>query len=169
MLESDNYIHLYRETDEIDYLNKGISLMEHSITLAPLDYNLHNHLGNLYLLSGNLERAEEHLEIAAKYNIYSANIFIDLANFYSSQNRYEEAEEILLLADSRKEFSIKAATNEEKESRVFEASLVNSYLYLLYKNIGDNENMKIQVEELYSMAEEYAFLNEYYKLENFIY
>lgn len=74
-----------------------------------------------------------------------------------------------MLADSRKEFSIKAATNEEKESRVFEASLVNSYLYLLYKNIGDNENMKIQVEELYSMAEEYAFLNEYYKLENFIY
>ena len=160
---------MYHETNNIDYLNKGISLMEHSITLASLDVNLHNHLGKLYLQSDNLEKAEKHLELAAKYNIYSTNIYIDLANFYSSQNRYEEAEKILLLADSRKEYFIQSATKEEKNSRVFEASLVNSYLYLLYKNIGDNENMKIQVEELYSMAEEYNFLKEYYKLENFVY
>ncbi len=68
--------------------------MERSVRLAPLDYNLHNRLGNLYLLSGNLDKAEKHLELAAKCNIYSVNIFIDLANFYSSQNRYEEAEEL---------------------------------------------------------------------------
>ncbi len=35
--------------------------------------------------------------------------------------------------------------------------------------MGDSENMKIQVEELYSMAEEYPILKEYYKLENFTY
>lgn len=168
-LESDNYLQMYYETNNLDYLNKGIYLMEHSITLAPLDVDLHSRLGKLYLQSGDLEKAEENLEIAVKYNIYSMNIYIDLANFYSSQDRYHEVEEILLLADSRKDHFIKSASSDEKNHAVFEASTVNSYLYILYKNIGDNENMKIQVEELYAMAEEYPFLKDYYKLEKFIY
>ena len=92
---SRNYYRLALQQEEPQILGKAIKRAERAVELSPVDANLHNQLGWLYWRTGQLDKAEHHLETAAEYALYRLGLIIDLSRFYIQQERFAEAEKVI--------------------------------------------------------------------------
>ncbi|MDR7870027.1 MAG: O-antigen ligase family protein [Tissierellaceae bacterium] len=167
-LEGEYYHSIYKDSKDNEDLNKAISLYEKALNIASFDGGIHNKLGNLYLEASDLPKAEEHLRYGADYGAYNINRYIDLGLFYMNQNRLDDAQKVFLKGADLKEYAIKSASAEEKDSMVINALTLHAMLYNMYKNDGDEINLSIQIEELNNMMDKYPFLKEYFNMDRFI-
>ena len=92
---SRNYYRLALQQEEPVIMGKAIKRAERAVELSPVDANLHNQLGWLYWRTGQLDKAEHHLETAAEYALYRLGLIIDLSRFYIQQERFAEAEKVI--------------------------------------------------------------------------
>lgn len=167
LFESNIYVKDYNESGNIEDLERGIQLAEKAVKLAPLDGQTHTHLAQLYRTAGNLEKAEEHYILGKRYAAYVITRYRELAQFYLSQERYEEAEEVLLEASELSEYAIISAPEVDKQAKIFDASSIHVLLFDIYKNQDNKVAMKEQAEIIIGMTEEHEFLKDWYKMEMF--
>lgn len=167
LFESNIYISRFNEEGDPEDLAKGIELAEKAVKLAPMDGKTHTHIAQLYRTAGDMEKAEEHYLLGKKYAAYVITRYRELAQFYLSQGRTDEAETVLLEAAELSEYAVMAALEVDKQSRVFDASSLHVLLFDIYKNRNDIVNMKAQAEIIFEMADKYEFLKDWYKMEMF--
>ena len=167
-VEGEYYHSLYRETKSIGDLGRAISLYEKALTLAPFDGGIHNKLGNMYLEAGDLVKAEEHLGLGADYGAYNINRYLDLGLFYLNEDRIDDAEQVFLRGAELKDYAIRSASVEDRDSMVINALTLHAMLYNIYKSSGQEEDLSRQIDELNLMMEEHEFLKEYFNMEIFI-
>ena len=167
-VEGEYYHSLYRETKSIGDLGRAISLYEKALTLAPFDGGIHNKLGNMYLEAGDLVKAEEHLGLGADYGAYNINRYLDLGLFYLNEDRIDDAEQVFLRGAELKDYAIRSASAEDRDSMVINALTLHAMLYNIYKSSGQEEDLSRQIDELNLMMEEHEFLKEYFNMEIFI-
>lgn len=167
LFESNIYISRFNMEGDPENLAKGIELAEKAVKLVPLDGKTHTHIAQLYRTAGNMEKAEEHYLLGKKYAAYVITRYRELAQFYLSQGRIDEAEAVLLEAAELSDYAIMAAPEVDRQSRIFDASSLHVLLFDIYKNRNDIGNMKVQADIILRMAEEYEFLKDWYKMEMF--
>lgn len=167
LFESNIYVKDYNESGNIEDLEKGIQLAEKAVKLAPLDGQTHTHLAQLYRTAGNMDKAEEHYILGKKYAAYVITRYRELAQFYLSQERYEEAEEVLLEASGLSEYAIISAPEVDKQAKIFDASSIHVLLFDIYKKQDNKAAMKEQADIIIEMTEEHEFLKDWYKMEMF--
>ncbi len=125
---SKSYYRIAHEQSDIDLLNNALEKSKKALELSPVDANLHNQLGRLYVELDQIEEAEHHLEEAVKYAGFRLGIFIDLAYLYIHQERYEEAEIIL-----RESLEIKDAAR----SRLRDREMTEENIEIIYKLLDE--------------------------------
>ena len=167
LFESNIYVKNYNENGNIEDLEKGIQLAQKAVELAPLDGQTHTHLAQLYRTAGDMENAEEHYILGKRYSAYVITRYRELAQFYLSQERYEEAEEVLLEASELSEYAIISAPEVDKKAKIFDASSIHVLLFDIYKKQDDKEAMNEQADIIIEMTEEHEFLKDWYKMEMF--
>lgn len=160
--KSENYQTMYIESKDIEYLNLAIEYMREATKRAPMDGKLYNKLGNLYLESGDIKLAEENLRLGIEYGIYPLNRYIDLANFYIDQNKYQDAEEVLLKGIKISPYAIGSAGSQEKETATFNTSILHTRLYYIYKQTNNHIGMNEQRQKMMEVTEDYKILREYF-------
>ena len=167
-LEGEYHHNLYNTSKSMEDLNKSIDLYERALSIAKHDGGIHNKLGNLYLKSGDLIKAEEHLVFGADYGAYNIHRYLDLGLFYLNQNRREDAERVFLEGADLKDYAIKSVGAVDKDRMVINGLTLHAMLYNIYKNAGEEEKLLNQIEELNKMMEEYPFLKGYFNMEMFV-
>ena len=85
-----------------------------------------------------------------------------------NQERIYDAEKVFLKGSTLKDYAIKSASTEEKDSMVINALTLHAMLYNIYKNAGDEVNLSKQIDELNKMMEEHPFLKDYFNMEKFV-
>jgi len=121
---SNNYYRIAHEQSDLELLKKSLERSKRALAFSPIDANLHNQLGRLYLELDQIDKAEHHFQEAVKYAGFRLGMFIYLASLYIQQERYEEAEVIL-----RESLEVKEAAR----SRLTDRDLTEENIETIYK------------------------------------
>lgn len=162
-LLSQNYYKLFQKDKQNEDLINAIIAAEQSVKLSPIDGNLHNKLGKLYLENNNYKKAEKHLKLGVEYGAYSLSRSLDLANLYFKNSYYKRAEKVLLKALQLQPISFKRATANNKDRVIIETLKIRLYLRKIYHELDIKELESIQANEIREMFEENIFLERDFK------
>jgi O-antigen ligase len=161
--ESELLLNRYLSAKNEEDLKASFEAMDRAINNSPYDAGTHAKMARLYKQTGDFENAEKHLLTATRYSAYVLTSFIDLSNLYIENGKNEQAEETLLSALERAPFAIKRSPENKRESVVDSVAIIHLTLANLYSQVGDQEKVQEQVNQLIELKEEYPFLEKYFK------
>lgn len=158
---SEHYLLLYRETGETIYLDKALSNAKQAVALSPTDGGLQNSLGNIYQYLGDVDKAEEHLIIGVKYAAYRLEIYLDLAWFYIQQQRFHDAEMVLLAGLELKEAALKSSLR-DKDKVIENVVTLHLLLARIYQDAGQDSLADIHNNAAKKLGKDHPVVQQFF-------
>jgi tetratricopeptide (TPR) repeat protein len=138
-LESDLYYQKYLDDKKIEYLDKAVERGKKSIELTPYKWDLHNHLGKLFLEKEDYIKAEVEFLLAVDYSAYSITPYLELSNLYNYMNDVNKEKEVLYSALKTSEFSLYKAKKENKLIIKMQVASIHNRLSKIFEKENDYE------------------------------
>ncbi len=164
-LNSHNYLQMYQADESPEYMEQALFSAQRAVELSPYDGSLHNRLGKLYWNLGDEAEAEEHLILGARYGCYLTRRYLDLGRFYFYQERYEEAETVLLQGLELLDIAISKAPGYEREIIISQAVDLHLFLATIYSSRDEMEQVRFQMESARELDKEHPVVKQYFELD----
>jgi O-antigen ligase len=159
--ESKLYYQKYLDYGKTTYLEKAINSGKKSVELTPYKWDLHYHLGKLYLEKGDNKNAEKELVLAVKYSSYIISPHLELSKLYRKMSMPEKAKVVLLEGLDVSEYAISKAPEEKKPTIKIQVAALYNLLSEIYLGEGNKDLYnfhKNKKEEL--IKEAFSAINE---------
>jgi hypothetical protein len=137
--ESKLYYQKYLDYGKATYLEKAIDRGKKSVELTPYKWDLHYHLGKLYLEKDDNKNAEKELILSVEYSSYIISPHLELSKLHLEKDMPEKAKVVLLKGLDLSEYTISKATEEKKPTEKIQVAALHNLLSKIYLEEGNKD------------------------------